>query len=86
MIVGGRDDVHRVHLGQRGTKIRHGARLGHPSLDGEGPALRRHVGDPELAAQLAQYPEVLFSPAPQADQKHLHARLLPSPPTSSATS
>ena len=86
MIVGGCDNVHRVHLGQRVAEVRHRPRLGHPRLDGEGPALRRHVGDPELAAQLAQDTEVLLSPAPQADQEAPSRAVAPSPPTSSATS
>jgi capsular polysaccharide biosynthesis protein len=86
MTIGGRDEIHRIHVRQRRAEVRDRACRRHARPERESPALGRHVGDPELAAQLAQRPQVLFAPAAQADQEHLHRGAFPSPPRSSETS
>jgi hypothetical protein len=35
--------------------------------------LRRHVGDPERDAELAEHAQMFFAPSAQADQQDVHA-------------
>jgi hypothetical protein len=86
MVVGGRHDVHRVHVGQRSAEILDRARGSHPRLDRERPALGRDVGHPQLDSQLAEHAQVLLAPAAQPDQQDPHRAAPVSPPTSSAIS
>ena len=81
--VGGRDQIHGVHMGQRLAEVLHRSRRLHAGLHREGPPLGREIGHPQLDAELLEHAQVLLAPAPQPDQEQLHGS---SPARSSATS
>src|SRR5262249_12951806 len=86
MRVGWRDEIDRVHMRKDGANIRDRPRRGYARLHGEGTAVLREVGDPELDSELREHPEVLLAPATETDQENLQWRVAASPPRSSGIS
>jgi hypothetical protein len=84
-----RDDVDGVDVGQRVAVVGDDAIRREALADSPRAPLVAQVGGPDLGAELAEDPQVLLAPAPEADEENrggaAHSRIS-SPPRSSATS
>ena len=70
--VGRGDEVDGVHLSEGRAVVGDGARGRHPLLHRPAQPLARDVGHPDVGPQIAEDAEVLFAPAPEADQQDAH--------------